>query len=227
MVTVYADEKYDTREYFGEYRDMVVEIDAVTGEITDLDMYKADNYTLEPPYHAITLHRIWAKLELEENGPLYLARLAVIHKFADLSYDCPEEDSIPIFKETFWTPEIDALPGAANVQDALAAIMAAFVSGTVTNNSVFTAAIQDGAVTNPKLADGAVTEPKIADGAVTWGKIGAGAVTNSKVDFSGGLNVAGTLYPKGELILKSGVTYGNSTTGQTPTAGRIFFKKVQ
>ena len=99
--------KFRLIEYFGEYRDMVVEIDAVTGEITDLDMYKADHYTLEPPYHMITLHRIWAKLELEENGPLYLARLAVIHKFADLSYDCPEEDSIPIFKETFWTPEID------------------------------------------------------------------------------------------------------------------------
>ena len=46
-------------------------------------------------------------MELEENGPLYLARLAVIHKFADLSFDCPEEDSIRIFDETFWTPEID------------------------------------------------------------------------------------------------------------------------
>ena len=99
--------KFRLMEYSGEYRDMVVEIDAVTGEITDLDMYKADHYTLEPPYHAITLHRIWAKMELEENGPLYLARLAVIHKFADMSYDCPEEDSIRIFDETFWTPEID------------------------------------------------------------------------------------------------------------------------
>ena len=99
--------KFRLMEYSGEYRDMVVEIDAVTGEITDLDMYKADNYTLEPSYHAITLHRIWAKMELEENGPLYLARLAVIHKFADMSYDCPEEDSIRIFDETFWTPEID------------------------------------------------------------------------------------------------------------------------
>ena len=99
--------KFRLMEYSGEYRDMVVEIDAVTGELTDLDMYKADNYTLEPSYHAITLHRIWAKMELEENGPLYLARLAVIHKFADMSYDCPEENSIRIFDETFWTPEID------------------------------------------------------------------------------------------------------------------------
>ena len=123
--------------------------------------------------------------------------------------------------------EIDALPGAANVQDALAAIMAAFVSGTVTNNSVFTAAIQDGAVTNPKLAANAVTTPKIADGAVKWEKIADGAITRSKVDFSGGLGISGTLTQHGQLILKSGVTYGDSTTGQTPTAGRIFFKKVQ
>ena len=122
---------------------------------------------------------------------------------------------------------IDALPGAANVQDALAAIMAAFVSGTVTNNSVFTAAIQDGAVTNPKLAADAVENANIKDGAVTWEKIAAGAVTNSKTDFSAGLGISGTLTQNGQLILKSGVTYGNSTTGQTPTAGRIFFKKVQ
>ena len=98
--------KFRLMEYSGEYRDMVVEIDAVTGEITDLDMYKADHYELEPPYHRITLHRIWAALELAENGPLYLARLAIIHTFADLSFDMPEEDSLPIFKETFWKPEV-------------------------------------------------------------------------------------------------------------------------
>ena len=98
--------KFRLMEYSGEYRDMVVEIDAVTGEITDLDMYKADHYELEPSYHMITLHRIWAKMELEENGPLYLARLAVIHKFADLSFDTPEEDSLPVFKESFWKPEV-------------------------------------------------------------------------------------------------------------------------
>ena len=88
--------KFRLMEYSGDYRDMVVEIDAVTGEITDLDMYKADNYTLENPTTTpITLHRIWAKLELEENGPLYLARLAVLHTFADLSYDLPQEGQYP------------------------------------------------------------------------------------------------------------------------------------
>ena len=89
------------------YQDsIVVEIDAVTGEMTDLDMYKSDHQDLEPYYHMITLHRIWTRLELEENGPLYLARIAVLKQFADLSFDMPEEDSLPIFKEDFWQPEI-------------------------------------------------------------------------------------------------------------------------
>ena len=89
------------------YQDsIVVEIDAVTGEMTDLDMYKSDYQDLEPSFHMITLHRIWARLELEENGPLYLARMAVLKQFADLSYDMPEEDSLPIFHEDIWQPDI-------------------------------------------------------------------------------------------------------------------------
>ena len=89
------------------YQDsIVVEIDAVTGEMTDLDMYKSDHPDLEPSFHMITLHRIWARLELEENGPLYLAGIAVLKHFADMSFDMPEEDSIPIFQEDFWQPDI-------------------------------------------------------------------------------------------------------------------------
>ena len=86
---------------------IVVEIDAITGEMTDMDLYKSDHEDLEPAYHMYTLHRIWARLELEENGPLYLARLSVLKKFADMSFDEPEVDSLPIFDETYWLPEID------------------------------------------------------------------------------------------------------------------------
>ncbi len=90
------------------YQDSVVaEIDAVTGEITDLDMYKSDYQELEPSFHMVTLHRIWARLELEENGPEYLARLAVIHVFSDMSLDMPEEDDLRVFDEEYWQPEID------------------------------------------------------------------------------------------------------------------------
>ena len=89
------------------YQDSIVaEIDAVTGEMTDLDMYKSDHQDLEPSFHMITLHRIWARLELEENGPLYLARLVVLKRFADMSFDMPEVDDLPIFDLRYWNPEI-------------------------------------------------------------------------------------------------------------------------
>ena len=74
---------------------IVVEIDAVTGDMTDLDMYKSDHTDLEPSFHMITLRRIWSHLEMEENGPLYIARLAVLHRFSDMSFDMPELDSLP------------------------------------------------------------------------------------------------------------------------------------
>ena len=89
------------------YQDsIVVEIDAVTGEMTDLDLYKSDHSDLEPSFHMITLHRIWARLELEENGPLYPARMAVLKRFADMSFDMPEVDDLPIFDLRYWEPEI-------------------------------------------------------------------------------------------------------------------------
>ena len=96
--------KFRLIEYSGEYRDMLVEIDAVTGELLDLDMFMTQN-PVEPYYQLYTLHRTWAKVELEEEGPLHIARLAVLHRFADLSFDLPQDDSIPIFDETFWQPE--------------------------------------------------------------------------------------------------------------------------
>jgi hypothetical protein len=48
-------------------------------------------------------------------------------------------------------------------------------------NSVYTAAIQDLAVTTPKLASEAVTNAKIAPGAVSTGKLADGSVTNGKL----------------------------------------------
>ena len=85
---------------------IVVEIDAVTGDMTDLDMYKSDHTDLEPSFHMITLRRIWSHLEMEENGPLYIARLAVLHRFSDMSFDMPELDSLPIFDLRYWKPDV-------------------------------------------------------------------------------------------------------------------------
>ena len=86
---------------------IVVEIDAVTGEMTDLDMYKSDYQELEPSFHMITLRRIWSRLEYEENGPLYIASLAVLHKYSDMTFDMPEVDDLPIFDARYWRPEIE------------------------------------------------------------------------------------------------------------------------
>ena len=89
------------------YQDsIVVEIDAVTGEMTDLDMYKSDYSELEPSYHMITLRRIWSRLEVEENGLLPVARLAVLHRFSDMSFDMPELYDLPIFDLRYWEPEV-------------------------------------------------------------------------------------------------------------------------
>lgn len=99
--------KFRILPYDESYQDsIVVEIDAVTGEMTDLDMYKSDT-DLEPGYHMVTLRRIWSRLEYEANGPLYIARLAVLYRFADLSFDMPEVDSLPIFDLRYWVPEVD------------------------------------------------------------------------------------------------------------------------
>ncbi len=99
--------KFRVLPYGGSFSEtIVVEIDAVTGEMAYLDLCKSDS-PLEPSFHMITLHRIWAKMELEENGPLYLARLAVLKRFADLSFDQPEIDSLRILDETYWQLAID------------------------------------------------------------------------------------------------------------------------
>ena len=99
--------KFRILPWDGSYQDsIVVEVDAVTGEMTDLDLYKSDYPDLEPSFHMVTLHRIWARLELEENGPLYPARMAVLKRFADMSFDMPEVDSLPIFDLRYWNPEV-------------------------------------------------------------------------------------------------------------------------
>lgn len=100
--------KFRLLPWDGTYEDsIVVEIDAVTGKMTDLDIYKSDHQDLEPSYHMFTLRSIWSRLEYEENGPLYTARLAVLHKFADNTFDMPEVDSLPIFDMRYWIPEIN------------------------------------------------------------------------------------------------------------------------
>ena len=84
---------------------VVVEIDAVTGDLLEWDYYKSDHPDLEPPYHMFILHRTWAKTILEEQGPVPLAGLCVIHQFGDLTLDEPETE-LPLFDPDVYTPKV-------------------------------------------------------------------------------------------------------------------------
>jgi hypothetical protein len=109
---------------------------------------------------------------------------------------------------------IVGLTGYDNVQDALAGLLAIYEAGTVT----------DGSVTTPKLASKAVTTAKIDDGAVDTEQLADGAVTGEKTDFSDGLAFGDATF-NGKMILSSD-DYGDELPA-TPTAGRLFFKRVQ
>lgn len=107
------------------------------------------------------------------------------------------------------------LTGVTNLQDAISGLLDMYTAGTVADGSVTTIKLGDDAVTAAKIDDGAVGTPAIADS----------SVTGAKCDFSGGLTIAGNLNQQGELILDSHC-FGNTTSGETPTAGRIFFVKL-
>ena len=84
---------------------IVVEIDAVTGEMLDQEYYKSDHYDLCPPYQMYTLHRTWARMMLDEIGAIQLAGLAVLNKYGNMALDKPE-DELPIWNEQFWKPDV-------------------------------------------------------------------------------------------------------------------------
>ena len=118
---------------------------------------------------------------------------------------------------------IVGLEGFDTVQDALLGLKRAIDAAT-------TGTLPDHSITSDKLSrtsdDGgaAVGENNLVDGSVTNQKLGTGAVTGLKCDFSLGLTIAGALTQQGQIILGSNC-YGDELPS-TPTAGRLFFKKV-
>jgi hypothetical protein len=91
-------------------------------------------------------------------------------------------------------------------------------------NSVGTAQLKNGAVTNGKIATGAVTAAKLRTGAVTAGKLGAGAVhqaniANGAVGTAEIANGAVDIHqlggvPAGRAYLSSGVQWDSGSQGQ-------------
>ena len=69
--------------------DQVIELDAETGEVVAVDIFKTD-YT--PSYVLYSLEKNWRKLELETDGPVQMAKKAITYKYGDLWMDFPELD---------------------------------------------------------------------------------------------------------------------------------------
>ena len=69
--------------------DQVIELDAETGEVVAVDVFKTD-YT--PSYVLYSLEKNWRKLELETDGPVQMAKKAVTYQYGDLWLDFPELD---------------------------------------------------------------------------------------------------------------------------------------
>ena len=69
--------------------DQVIELDAETGEVVAVDIFKTD-YT--PSYVVFSLEKNWRRLELETDGPVQMAKRAITYKYGDLWLDFPELD---------------------------------------------------------------------------------------------------------------------------------------
>ena len=67
--------------------DAVFELDAETGEILNVDLYRTE-YT--PDYVLYSLEKNWRKVLLEEEGVIPLAKYAITYKYGDLELDLPE-----------------------------------------------------------------------------------------------------------------------------------------
>ena len=67
--------------------DAVFELDAETGEILNVDLYRTE-YT--PDYVLYSLEKNWRKVLLDEEGVITLAKYAITYKYGDLELDLPE-----------------------------------------------------------------------------------------------------------------------------------------
>ena len=86
---------------------LLTEIDAQTGEVLRVLQFASDNYDVDPSYRIYTLERTWSRLTLAEEGPVYLARNAVVHAFGDMTMDEPDSATPVWDAHLYEDPEID------------------------------------------------------------------------------------------------------------------------
>lgn len=85
------------------YVDKLVEVDAVTGEILDTEIYKADNYDFDNPIKQFTLHRTYAPAAIEHYGLAYMSAVEVSKRYGDMMLDDP---MLPLLDEEEYQVEI-------------------------------------------------------------------------------------------------------------------------
>lgn len=83
--------------------DKLVEVDAVTGEIVDTEIYKADNDEFDNPIKQFTLHRTYAPAAIEHYGLAYMSAVEVSKRYGDMRLDDP---MLPLLDEEEYQVEI-------------------------------------------------------------------------------------------------------------------------
>ena len=83
--------------------DKLVEVDAVTGEILDTEIYKADNDEFDNPIKQFTLHRDYAPAAIEHYGLAYMSAVEVSKRYGDMTLDDP---MLPLLDESLY--QVDA-----------------------------------------------------------------------------------------------------------------------
>lgn len=85
--------------------DKLVEVDAVTGEIVDTELYKADNDDFDNPIKQFTLHRTYAPAAIEHYGLAYMSAVEVSKRYGDMRLDDP---MLPLLDEEAYQVEISS-----------------------------------------------------------------------------------------------------------------------
>ena len=81
----------------------IYEIDGLTGEVLDKEVFKPDNSDFDPPLKRRTLHRDFVKAYVEEFGMERLAAVEISKAFGDLALDDPE---LPLLNAELYAPSV-------------------------------------------------------------------------------------------------------------------------
>ena len=114
----------------GEENCWVYEVDAVTGQILDVEAFKPDNYDFDDPLKRLTLRRDFMPAYIAEFGIERAAAVEVTKAFADMTYD---EPMLPLLED----PDGDGIVHYETVVDGLTVTFRADAPGCDSYRVVF------------------------------------------------------------------------------------------